>query len=327
VPISQVPLLDINAQNGPLKEEILGTIEKVFDSGKFIMGPWVDRFEKEISEYIGADHSTGVSSGTDALLLSLMAIGVGPGDAVITTTFSFFASAGVVARVGAVPFFADIEYDSFNISPESAELAVLKAKDQGYNVKAIVPVHLFGQCADMASILDIAQKYNLKVIEDAAQALGAMYPLNGNAVGAGTLGDCGCFSFFPSKNLGCLGDGGLITARDDTLADRIRLLRTHGARPKYYHAEIGGNFRLDAIQAAVLSVKLRHLDKWHEGRKKNAGTYRRLFSDSGLVDSGNVVLPVEKCPGVEKGHIYNQFVIRVKERDRLKKYLDEKKVG
>lgn len=327
MPERQVPLLDIKAQNGPLKAEIMGVIAEVYDSGQFIMGPRVDLFEKEIADYLGVRYAVGVSSGTDALLVSLMAMDIGPGDAVVTTTFSFFATAGAVSRVGATPFFADIDPDSFNISPESAESAVLRARRQGYRVKAIIPVHLYGQCADMAAVMDLAEKYNLRVIEDAAQAIGAKYPLGGRTVNAGTIGDCGCFSFFPSKNLGCLGDGGLVATRDEALADKIKLLRTHGARPKYYHSEIGGNFRLDALQAAVLSKKLPHLEKWHQKRRANAGYYRKLFNDSGLVEKGYVKLPGETRPGVENGHIYNQFVIRVKDRDNLRAFLAENNIG
>lgn len=320
----KVSLLDLSAQNGPLKEEILSAVEKVYESGKFIMGPWVEQFEKEIAGYLGVKHAIGVSSGTDALLVSLMALGVGRGDAVITTTFSFFATAGAVVRVGAAPFFADIDPHTYNISAESAESAVSRAREKGYNVKAIIPVHLYGQCADMSALMVLAKQYGVKVIEDAAQAIGSNYPLGGQVSGAGTIGDCGCFSFFPSKNLGCLGDGGLVSTNDDSLADRVRLLRTHGSRPKYYHAEIGGNFRLDAVQAAVLSKKLPHLDRWHHMRRENANTYRKLFGDAGLNDIIN--LPAEAYK-VEKGHIYNQFVIRVKDRDRLKPYLNENGIG
>lgn len=325
--VSQVPLLDLSAQNGPLKNEILKAIEEVYDSGMFIMGSWVKQFEMEVAEYLGVKHAIGVSSGTDALVLSLMALGVGQGDAVVTTAFSFFATAGAVSRLCARPFFTDIEKDTYNICPESTKAAILKARKLGYKVKAVIPVHLYGQCANMTAIMDIAEKYNLKVIEDAAQAIGVKYPFKSELLSAGTIGDCGCFSFFPSKNLGCLGDGGLVVTNDDELADKLRLLRTHGARPKYYHAEIGGNFRLDAIQAAVLSQKLPCLNDWHSMRRDNAAVYRKLFSETGLVEKGCVHLPTEAQPQVKYGHIYNQFVLRVKDRANLKAYLTENNIG
>lgn len=323
----EVPLLDLSAQNQPLKKEIFKAIEEVFDSNRFILGKKVEDFEKEIAEYLGVKHAIGVSSGTDALLLSLMALGIRQGDAVVTTTFSFFATAGVIVRAGAKPFFADIEPDTYNICSNSAELAVLKAKKEGYNVKAVIPVHLYGQCADMKAIMELAQKYNLKVIEDAAQAIGAKYQLNSKMMNAGTIGDCGCFSFFPSKNLGCLGDGGLVVTNNDSLADKMKLLRVHGARPKYYHSEVGGNFRLDALQAALLSKKLPQLNEWHNRRRKNAAVYRGLFAKTDLISNSYVQLPIEKYPEIEFGHIYNQFVIRVKERENLKAQLTEHKIG
>jgi dTDP-4-amino-4,6-dideoxygalactose transaminase len=327
VAVNRVPLLDLNAQHAPLKKEILLAVEQVFDSGEFILGSWVQRFEKEIAGYLGVEHAIGVSSGTDALLVSLMALGIGRGDAVITTAFSFFATAGAIVRVGARPFFADIEAGSYNICPRSAEAAVLKAIERGYAVKAIIPVHLYGQCAEMSAIMDLARKYNLKVIEDAAQAVGARYSHGGKILSAGVIGDYGCFSFFPSKNLGCLGDGGLVATRDSGLADRVRLLRTHGARPKYHHGLMGGNFRLDAVQAAVLSAKLPFLNNWRRLRRANAANYRELFLKTGLIKEGYVQLPVEVHPEVENGHVYNQFVIRVKDRDNLRAYLTENKIG
>ncbi|MBC7325951.1 MAG: DegT/DnrJ/EryC1/StrS family aminotransferase, partial [Moorella sp. (in: Bacteria)] len=293
----------------------------------FILGRWVEKFEAEVAAYLEAPHAIGVSSGTDALLVSLMALDVGPGDAVVTTTFSFFATAGVISRVGARPCFADIEPDTYNISIASAEKAVQKAKNDGRRVKAIIPVHLFGQCADLQPLLELAQRYGLAVVEDAAQAIGARYPLNGKAVPAGTMGATGCFSFFPSKNLGCFGDGGLVVTADAGLAERIRRLRNHGAQPKYYHSAIGGNFRLDALQAAILSVKLPHLEKWHRRRQENARHYRHLFQQSGLTGRGFVSLPREKYPGLTNGHIYNQFVLRVKDRENLRQWLAEKNIG
>lgn len=324
---SPVPLLDLQAQNGPLKKEIMQAIEQVFDAGQFILGPRVQQFEDQMAEYLGVAHAIGVSSGTDALLVALMALGIGRGDTVVTTAFSFFATAGVIARVGAKPAFADIDPHSYNICPASLRQAITSALDKGESVKAVIPVHLYGQCADMNEIMSIARHYGLKVIEDAAQALGSRCPFAGEIRPAGTIGDCGCFSFFPSKNLGCLGDGGLVVTRDGTLAEKIRLLRTHGARPKYHHAAIGGNFRLDALQAAVLSVKLAHLDRWHAMRIANARRYRELFSKTGLLEAGYVRLPVEVYPEIGRGHIYNQFVLRVKHRDRLRAYLTANQIG
>lgn len=321
----QVALLNLHEHHKPLKQSIMNAIEAVVSSDKYIMGPCLLQFERELAAYLGVSHAVGVSSGTDALLVSLMAIDVGPGDAVITTTFSFFATAGVITRLGARPYFADIEADSFNISPFSAEQAILKAKRDGYRVKAIIPVHLYGQCARMDSILNLAKTYHLKVVEDAAQAIGARYPQGNQVSQAGTLGDLGCYSFFPSKNLGCLGDGGLVVTDNSELADKVKLLRTHGARPKYYHALVGGNFRFDDIQAAVLSVKLPHLNRWHEQRKLNANRYHQLFKSYGL--SEQVQLPVELYQHTKYGHIYNQFVIRANDRDLLRQYLANQGVG
>lgn len=324
---NKVPLLDLQAQNGPLEKEIIQAFKEVFSSGQFILGRWVEKFEAEIAAYLGAPHAIGVSSGTDALLVSLMALDIGPGDAVVTTTFSFFATAGVIARTGARPYFADIEPHTCNISIASAEKAIQQAQTDGFRVKAIIPVHLFGQCADMQLLLELAPKHGLAVIEDAAQAIGAQYPLSGKAVMAGSMGATGCFSFFPSKNLGCFGDGGLVVTADASLAERIRRLRNHGAQPKYYHSETGGNFRLDALQAAVLSVKLPHLEKWHQKRRENARYYQKLFQQTGLTGRNFISLPVEKYSGLNNGHIYNQFVIRVKNRESLRKWLDEKNVS
>ena len=323
--MEQVPLIDFNAHHAPLKESIIEAIMSVVESNKFIMGPFVERFQEEMANYLGAAYTIGVSSGTDALLVSLMALDVGSGDAVVTTPFSFFATAGVITRLGARPFFADIETDSYNIDPVSAEKAINQAKGDGFRVKAIIPVHLYGQCAYMIGIMDLAAKYNLKVVEDAAQALGSRCPWGPKVMHAGTMGDLGCFSFFPSKNLGCLGDGGLVATDNQVLADKIKMLRAHGARPKYYHALVGGNFRLDAIQAAILSVKLPHLNRWHEKRKRNADRYRLLFKNAGL--ENHVLPPVEKYPETPRSHIYNQFVIRVKERDLLRQHLYKRGVG
>ncbi|MGH9312282.1 MAG: DegT/DnrJ/EryC1/StrS family aminotransferase, partial [Vicinamibacterales bacterium] len=261
---------------------------------------------------IGVGHAIGVSSGTDALLAALMALDIGPGDEVVTPTYSFFATAGCVARVGATPRLVDIDPVTFNADPASIERALTE------RTRAILPVHLFGLCADMDPILDLARSRGIAVIEDAAQAIGARL---GDRQ-AGATGTLGCFSFFPSKNLGALGDGGLVTTNDEALAARVRLVRNHGAEPKYFHKVVGGNFRLDAIQAAVLRVKLPHLTRWTEGRRRNAGRYRALFGEAGL--DGIVGLPVEP-PG--RHHIYNQFVIRAPRRDALRAHLDAAGVG
>jgi len=306
---SAVPLLDLKAQYATIKDQVLPEIEKVCADQWFIGGPQVTGLEAELAEYCGCTSGIGVSSGTDALLLSLMALGVGPGDEVITTPFTFFATAGCVHRLGARTVFVDIEEDSFNIDPE------LLAKAVTDKTKAIIPVHLFGQCADMDQIMEIAGKHDLFVVEDAAQAVGSEY----KGRRAGSMGTVGCFSFFPSKNLGGFGDGGMITTCDQELAQRIRILRNHGSDPKYYHKLVGGNFRLDALQAAVLRVKLPLLDSWSQGRQKNAAGYRQLFSDC-----SDVVCPPELA---ERRHIYNQFSIRVPRRDELRASLVEKKIG
>ncbi len=306
---SGVPLLDLAAQYATIREEITAAIEGVCQSQRFIGGPEIEALEAEVAGYSGCKAGVGVSSGTDALLLSLMALGVGPGDEVITTPFTFFATAGCVHRLGARPVFVDVEPLGFNIDPARVEAAVTE------KTKAIVPVHLFGQCAEMGPILEVAKKRRLFVVEDAAQAIGSEY----RGRRAGSLGTTGCFSFFPSKNLGGFGDGGMITTNDGALADRLRILRNHGAEPKYYHAMVGGNFRLDAIQAAVLRVKLRHLDDWSAARQRNAARYRELFAGVDAV----------KCPAELPGrrHIYNQFSIRVPRRDELRAHLAEKKIG
>ncbi|NOX18940.1 MAG: DegT/DnrJ/EryC1/StrS family aminotransferase [Chlorobi bacterium] len=324
-----VPLLDLKLQYQNLKKELDEAILKVAESQYFILGPEVSELEKEIAEYVGAKHAIGVSSGTDALLLSLMALNIGPGDEVIVPTYSFFATAGVVSRLNAVPVFTDVDLTSFNISPEDVERKITN------KTKAIIPVHLYGQSADMNPIMEIAEKHNLKVIEDGAQAIGVQYK-DGKYVG--TIGDAGCFSFFPSKNLGGYGDGGMITVNDDELAERIRIMRVHGGAPKYYHKVIGGNFRLDAIQAAVLRVKLPHLDDWSAKRRENAALYKKYFiqyglnsgDDNGSYDGENkVLLPKAIYENLElkNYHIFNQHIIRVKERDELISYLREKEIG
>jgi dTDP-4-amino-4,6-dideoxygalactose transaminase len=315
----KVPLLDLKEQYKTIKKEILKTVEEVFDSQYFILGPKVASLEKEIAEYCFTKHAVGVSSGTDALLISLMAADIGVKDMVITTPYTFFATAGCIARSGARPVFVDIDPETYNISPERLESAIdSMTQTELKRLKAVIPVHLYGQCADMAPILKICEKYDLVVIEDAAQAIGAEY----SGKRAGSMGDFGCFSFFPSKNLGAFGDGGIVTTNSDDFYEKLCTLRAHGSKPKYYHKLIGGNFRLDAFQAAVVSIKLKYLDQWTTARQKNAQNYRSLFEHAGLEDL--VKLPVEK----EDRHIYNQFVIRVRERrDDLRGFLNEAGIG
>ena len=310
----KVPLLDLKAQYATIKDEVLPVVEKVLESQQFILGAAVEECERRIAEYCTCKHGVGVTSGTDALLVCLMAEGIGPGDEVITTPYTFFATAGCIARLGATPVFADICPKTFNIDVSKIERLITP------RTKAIMPVHLFGQCADMDAILDIASRHRLTVIEDAAQAIGAEY----KGRRAGSMGHYGCFSFFPSKNLGCAGDGGMVVTQDDERAERLRVLRGHGSKPKYYHSMIGGNFRLDAIQAAIVTVKLRHLDAWTAGRQANAARYRKLFDEAGLVASGRVQLP-HQLPDVR--HIYNQFVIRVSRRDELLAHLKSQNIG
>lgn len=306
-----VPLLDLNAQYAPLRTALLDAITRVCDSQRFIHGPEVEGLERELEAYLGVQHAVGLSSGTDALLAALMAAGVGEGDEVVTSTYSFFATAGCVARLGAKPVLVDIDPDTFNINAQAAIAAMTD------RTRAIVPVHLFGQAADLMPLLNAGAARGVPVIEDAAQAIGATY--DGHAVGA--VGAIGCFSFFPSKNLGAFGDAGLVVTNDAALGRQLRLIRNHGMEPKYFHHLIGGNFRLDALQAAVLRVKLPHLEAWTAGRQRNAARYRALFANAGLAE---VRLPVE-APG--RSHIYNQFVVRVPERDRLKKHLDAAGIG
>ena len=306
-----VPLLDLKAQYTPMRQALLDAVTRVCDSQRFIGGPEVEGLERELCDTLGYPHAIGVSSGTDAVLAALMALEIGPGDEVITPTYSFFATAGCVVRVGAKPVLVDSEPDTFNIDTAAAVAAITP------RTRAIIPVHLFGQAAEMAPLTEAAGKRGVAVIEDAAQAIGCAY--RGQAVG--TIGDVGCFSFFPSKNLGAFGDAGFVTATDDAIARKLRLIRTHGMEPKYYHHLVGANFRIDAMQAAVLRVKLPHLSAWTAGRQRNAARYRALFADAGVQD---VSLPVE---APNRTHIYNQFVIRVPRRDQLKAHLDARGIG
>jgi dTDP-4-amino-4,6-dideoxygalactose transaminase len=317
----KVPLLDLQAQYRPIRDEILAAMTRVADSQRFIMGPEIDALEQELAALLGIRHAITVSSGTDALLLALMALDIKAGDEVITPTYSFFATAGCVSRLGARPVLVDIDPVTFNIDPAHAIAAITP------RTKAMMPVHLFGQSADLDPIVDAANRAGVPIVEDAAQAIGATY--HGRPVGG--IGAFGCFSFFPSKNLGAFGDAGLVTTNDDALAERARLLRTHGMRPRYYHHVVGANFRMDALQAAVLRVKAPHLAAWTDARRANAATYRELFSAAGLHrapplrgQTPGLTLPVE-APACR--HIYNQFVIRTTERDALKRHLDAEGIG
>ena len=308
----KVPLLDLQAQYRPLREELLAAVVRVCDSQRFIMGPEVAALEEEMARMLGIRHAIAVSSGTDALLLALMALDIKAGDEVVTTTYSFFATAGAIVRVGARPVLVDIDPATFNIDPERVRLALTP------RTRAILPVHLFGLSADLDPIADLASRAGIPIVEDAAQAIGATY----KSRPVGGIGAFGCFSFFPSKNLGAFGDAGLLTTNDDGLAKRARLLRTHGMEPKYYHHLVGGNFRMDALQAAVLRVKAPHLAAWTDARRANVQRYRALFRDAALGD--RVTLPVEPP---DRRHIFNQFVIRTADRDGLKRHLHERGIG
>ena len=323
----KVPLLDLRPPLEELRDEIVEAITQVIDSTRYIMGPEIDSLEKKIAEYCGTVDAVGVSSGTDALLLSLMVLDVGPGDLVLTSNFSFFATAGVVARLNATPVFVDIDPVTYNIDPEQLRLTLAKM-DVGTRkrVKAIIPVHLYGQCADMKEILNIAAEFKIPVIEDSAQAIGAEYEIDGKKRQAGSLSDFGCFSFFPSKNLGGVGDGGIITVNKPELAEQLRLKRVHGGERKYYHRVIGGNFRLDPIQATVIRVKLPHLNRWHNQRQDNAEYYNKLFAETSL--GGRISIPqVMHSQRLENPHIYNQYVIRAEQRDKLQSFLAENEIS
>jgi len=318
--VKPVPLLDLKAQFVPLREEINRAIQQVVEAQAFVLGQTVEEFEREVAEYVGARHAIGCASGTDALILSLAALGVGPGDEVLTSPFSFFSTASCAYKVGARPVFADIDPATFNLDPEKSESAI------GPRTKATLPVHLFGQCADMDALNSIAERRSLPVVEDAAQALSATYRSDsrGAEIHAGSIGTLGCFSFFPSKNLGGFGDGGMVVTQDDALAERLRLLRVHGGQQMYHHRWVGWNSRLDALQAAVLRVKLPHLDTWSSGRAANATRYDTWFAESGVVESGQVRLPAraDNCK-----HIFNQYTLRVERRDELREHLKAEGIG
>ncbi len=307
-----VPLLDLKAQFRGIKKEVMDAVETTCEEQAFVLGSRVVELEQALASYVGASHAVGVASGSDALLLSLMALGVGQGDEVITVPFTFFATTGAVSRLGARPVFVDIRPDTFNMDPQQIERKITA------KTKAIIPVHLFGQCAEMGAINEIAKRRKVAVIEDACQAIGAMQ----NGIKAGVLGDTGCFSFFPSKNLGGFGDGGLVTTNGAKLHDALAMLRVHGSRVRYVHEQIGINSRLDALQAAILRVKLNHLDQWTEGRRRNAARYERLFTEARLLD--RVTLPVTQ-PG--NYHVFNQYTIRAQRRDELKNFLKEQGIG
>lgn len=334
----RVPLLDLKEQLKPLRDDIVREVTEVIDSTNYVMGDKVEDLERDISSYCQTRHSIGVSSGTDALLASLMGLGIGPGDMVLTTPYTFIATLGCILRLGARPAFVDIDPVSFNIDPSKIEQFFEEHQADAKNIKAIIPVHLYGQCADMQAIMALAKRYRVAVVEDAAQAIGASCSIKEDGVitwkRAGSIGDAGCFSFFPSKNLGGIGDGGMIVANDDELAEKIKVIRVHGGAPKYHHAVIGGNFRLDPIQAVALRVKLPHLPGWHKARRENAKLYSRLFEQTGLVASGKIQLPVavyaaaaEETGGSCDFHIYNQFIVRAEERDRLREYLAKAEIG
>jgi len=316
----EVRIVDLEAQNEPLHEELLAALDRVIRSQSFILGSEVERLERDIASLSEAAFAIGVSSGTDALLVSMMALGVGPGDDVVTTPYSFFSTAGSISRLGARPIFVDIDPRTYNIDPSKIEPAITPL------TKAIVPVHLYGQCADMDPILEIARIRGVPIIEDAAQAIGAEYKDHRRA---GSMGDLGCLSFYPTKNLGALGDAGMVLTNEVELAEKIRILRVHGASRRYHHRELGGNFRLDSLQAAVLNVKLGYLDAWTRKRRENAERYNALLEASGLGDRPGIKAPLasyEKEDVVDH-HVYNQYVIRAPRRDALREYLASRGIG
>jgi dTDP-4-amino-4,6-dideoxygalactose transaminase len=331
----RVPLLDLGEQYLNLSEELRAAADQVLSSQRFILGPNVAEFEKAIAQYCGAAHAIGVSSGTDALLAVLMALEIGVGDAVITTAYSFFATGGCIARTGATPIFIDIDPETYNISATALRRYIDKycnrlegrlMNENRQTIVAMVPVHLFGLCCEMSEMLAVAREHNLILIEDAAQAIGAQYPTKNGPAKAGTMGDAGCFSFYPSKNLGAAGDAGLIVCRNEKLAERVRVCRQHGMEARYQHQFIGGNFRLDELQAAILRIKLPHLDSWSAARREAARFYTNEFERSGL--SGEIRLPVEPYAksGLTNHHIYHQYVIRASRRDELRGHLSKREI-
>lgn len=333
-----VPLLDLRPQYARVKDDVLRRLDALLESQHFILGAPVSGLEEAVRDYTGCGHAVGMSSGTDALLAILMAMGIGRGDAVVTTPYTFFATAGCIHRVGAEPVFVDIEPATFNLDPARLEAWMRKkcrsgpdgrlVTSAGNRVRAIMPVHLFGCVCDMDRISALASEFDLAVIEDAAQAIGADYPSSsGRVLRAGAIGDASYFSFFPSKNLGAFGDAGMSTCREEKLADELRLLRNHGMGAQYHHEKVGGNFRLDALQAAVLLAKLPHLDEWHAARRRNAALYREEFTRLGVLD--RVTLPSEPyaASGVPNHHIYHQYVIRVPQRDKVRERLTAAGIG
>lgn len=315
----KVSLLNLKLQYQGIREEVLKEIGKICDNQSFILGENVKALEQEIAEYCNAKFAIGVASGTDAILLPLMAVGIAPGDRVITTPYTFFATAGSIARLNAMPVFVDVEPDTYNIDPDKLEHVIKKqSAAQRARLRAIIPVHLYGQCAEMEPIIKISKKYKLAVIEDAAQSIGARY----KGKMAGSIGDFGSFSFYPSKNLGGFGDGGMVTANNEKLSEEVRILRVHGSKPKYYHKMVGINSRLDELQAAVLRIKLKHLEAWTNKRIERAERYDRLFKDEGLLDT--VSLPVRRAYNY---HVFNQYIVRVKKRDALRDYLSKEGIG
>ena len=326
-----VSLLNLKAQYAGFKPEIEAKVLEVIASQQFVLGPEVEALEKEVAALSGTAHAVGVSSGTDAILVALMALEVGPGDAVLTTPFTFFATAGTIARLGARPVFADIDPVTFNLDPVRAReaLSAFRKKEPGVRVKAVLPVHLYGQCADMDAFLALGRDEGLAVVEDAAQAIGADYPSGSGVRKAGACGHAGTLSFYPTKNLGGFGDGGMVLTNDPGLGRRLRKLRTHGETERYFYDEVGGNFRLDALQAAVLRVKLRHLPEWQKKRRALAAAYSRKFAETGLEVEGAVVPPsaVYEFSGATDYHTFHQYVIRAADRDGLREFLRENGVG
>jgi dTDP-4-amino-4,6-dideoxygalactose transaminase len=324
------PLLDLKAQYKNIDKELKERVSEVLDSQMFILGAEVRALEEELSTYVGAKHALGVSSGSDALIISLMALQVGQGDCVVTTPFTFFATGGAIARLGAIPVFCDIDAKTYNIDPEKlAELLELEIEKKGNSqIKGIIPVHLYGQCVDMSPIKSLAEKYDLFVLEDAAQAVGSEYLMDSEVKRACTLGDLGILSFYPAKNLGAYGDAGMVLTNDQNLVDRMKLLRVHGSSNKYMYDILGGNFRMDAIQAVVLRIKLKHLDSWIVARQKKAAAYDEDFRETGLEEKGLIQRPkaVYRNAGFKYFHTYHQYVIRAENRDDLQFYMREKGV-